>query len=235
MLKVNEIFGPTIQGEGKSVGMECSFLRLALCNLHCIWCDTPYTWNWKGTKFKHPDKYCKKSEVREMTVDDIVKHLDGCGTKNVVVSGGEPLMQQKKLGLLFRVLKNKGYWIEVETNGTIAPSEEMFFFVDQFNVSPKLSNSLDPQKLREKPKALEALSKNKKCNFKFVVSNEQDVTEVLELVSKYKLKQVCLMPLGKTRAELAKSMGLVQEFCRHYGFEFSNRLHILKWGEARGK
>ena len=55
-MKVNEIFGPTIQGEGKSAGMQAMFLRTSLCNLACDWCDTPQTWNWKGTKFKHSEK-----------------------------------------------------------------------------------------------------------------------------------------------------------------------------------
>ena len=44
-MKVNEIFGPTIQGEGRSAGMPTMFVRLSGCNLACIWCDTPYCFN----------------------------------------------------------------------------------------------------------------------------------------------------------------------------------------------
>ena len=44
-LLISEIFGPTIQGEGKSIGQTASFIRLGGCNLHCVWCDTPYTWD----------------------------------------------------------------------------------------------------------------------------------------------------------------------------------------------
>lgn len=47
-LVVNEIFGPTIQGEGPSSGRRCGFHRLGGCNLSCRWSDTPYTWDWTG-------------------------------------------------------------------------------------------------------------------------------------------------------------------------------------------
>ena len=46
LLNVNEIFGPTIQGEGPHTGRLVGFLRLAGCNLACSWCDTPYSWDW---------------------------------------------------------------------------------------------------------------------------------------------------------------------------------------------
>ena len=50
MLAVSEIFGPTHQGEGPSTGRLCGFVRLARCNLSCLWCDTPYTWDWGGNR-----------------------------------------------------------------------------------------------------------------------------------------------------------------------------------------
>ena len=40
-----EIFH-SLQGEGHSIGTPTVFLRLALCNLTCVWCDTKYTWDW---------------------------------------------------------------------------------------------------------------------------------------------------------------------------------------------
>ena len=51
LLKLSEIFY-SIQGEGVSIGRPSVFLRTALCNLKCKWCDTPYTWDWKKYDIK---------------------------------------------------------------------------------------------------------------------------------------------------------------------------------------
>lgn len=45
-LVVSEVFGPTFQGEGPSLGRRAGFVRLGRCNLDCSWCDTPNTWDW---------------------------------------------------------------------------------------------------------------------------------------------------------------------------------------------
>ena len=41
---INEIFGPTIQGEGPHAGMKCNFVRVACCDFSCSWCDTKSAW-----------------------------------------------------------------------------------------------------------------------------------------------------------------------------------------------
>ena len=143
VIKVNEIFGPTIQGEGASAGRPVMFLRTSFCNLRCVWCDTPYTWNWKGTDYEHPDKFDPKKEVHDMTADEIVQQiqLNGKDIKALVISGGEPMLQQSKLIDVLRPLKQDGYWVEIETNGTIAPTQEFSDLIDQINCSPKLASS----------------------------------------------------------------------------------------------
>ena len=235
MLKVNEIFGPTLQGEGKSLGKPVVFLRTALCNLHCIWCDTPFTWNWEGMPYKHPEKFRREDEVHEMETDEVVSQLItlGGGTKALVVSGGEPLLQQHNLLKVFRELK--GWWIEIETNGTIAPTEEFVAAVSQINCSPKLSNNQEDKKtLRERPNALTKLSACGKTNFKFVVTSAEDASEILELVDKYRMGEVFLMPEGRTREEQERNQETVEQLCIKYGFRFTPRLHILLWGDKRG-
>lgn len=234
---INEVFGPTIQGEGKSAGREVMFVRLAGCNLACVWCDTPYTWNWKGTKFVHPEKFDIRSEVHDEAVATVVTRvLDASGTcRSVVVSGGEPMLQQHKLTQLCRALKHHSYWVEVETNGTVAPEPELLAVVDQLNVSPKLSNSGpdNPKAKRLVPAALRALSATPKATWKFVVSTDQDVTEILELVGMYALAPVYLMPLGRTREEQEQRQQQVQALCQQYRFNFSPRLHVLMYGDRR--
>lgn len=234
MLKVNEIFGPTIQGEGKSAGMKVMFLRLSTCNLHCVWCDTPYTWNWIGTKHSHPQKFEQSKELHPMGTFEIVSRLEISDTQALVVSGGEPLLQQQELVTLFKELKKLGFWIEVETNGTIEPCDEILNLVDQINCSPKLSNNVaDSKNTRVRSKALQKLVSNPKTWFKFVISNEKDIEEVLEYVNTFKMTRVYLMPLGKTIEELQQTKNQTKELAIRYGFNYSDRLHVELWGNKR--
>lgn len=237
MLKVNEIFGPTIQGEGRTANKEVVFLRLSTCNLACVWCDTPYTWNWEGTKFEHPNKYSKQKEQHLMSIEQVYTKLNGIGSqvKSLVISGGEPFLQQKQLIPLLTQLKSEGWWIEVETNGTIIPEEDSINLIDQVNCSPKLANSGPDNRasMRERPEALKALAVLPKTYFKFVVVADPDIPEILALVQKYEMKQVYLMPEGRTKEEQEARQNLVQQLAQANNFEFSPRLHVLKWGNQR--
>lgn len=239
MMKVSEVFGPTIQGEGRSVGREVVFLRLSGCNLHCVWCDTPYTWNWIGTDFAHPDKYDPELEVEEMNTEQVYEAIaikaEG-RVKSLVVSGGEPLIQHKQLLPLLQWLKNEGWWIEIETNGTFCPPDEFCAVVDQFNCSPKLSNSGDPFKLRVRERALTALALKANVYFKFVIISPQDAGEVLEMVQRFDMKRdhIFLMPEGKTPDQLEKTRGDTERLAAKLGVLFSDRLHVTMFGGVRG-
>lgn len=239
-LVVNEIFGPTIQGEGKSINKAVLFIRLSGCNLACSWCDTAYTWNWIGTPFVHPEKYDPKKESHLLTIKEVVDkllELDNT-TSAVVVSGGEPLLQQKSLIELFRVLKQLGYWIEVETNGTIRPEDEFLSLVDQINCSPKLKSS-GPDNLKMKrfnDDALLRLISSEKVYFKFVITNSEDLKEINDLVTKYKIlsDHVYLMPEGVSRQQQLETQQKVLELSQYYGYQFSPRLHVLIYDKKRG-
>ena len=81
-----EIFH-SIQGEGVSQGTPCVFLRLAGCNLACSWCDTAYSWN--GTV---PGMRLAPEKAAELVLHYPCRRL--------VLTGGEPLIQQKALPAL---------------------------------------------------------------------------------------------------------------------------------------
>lgn len=225
VMRISAIFGPTIQGEGKSIGLRVMFVRLAACNLHCVWCDTPYTWDWS--------RFDRLKEVHHREVNSIVAQLQAYNVKAVVISGGEPLLQQKELTELVVALKRHKYWIEIETNGTMLPNTTLTTLVDQFNCSPKLENSGDAKGLRIKPDVLRALVANKKTNFKFVVSRDEDIAEILVLVHEFKMEEVYLMPEGITKEALAEKESIVKALCEEYGFKFSGRIHITKLGGGR--
>jgi 7-carboxy-7-deazaguanine synthase len=237
MLVINEIY-PAIQGEGKSAGKPVIFIRLSGCNLACVWCDTPFTWNWIGTKFVHPDKFDPRKESHKMDAHEVLAKLQEFSPKihSVVISGGEPMLQQTALVELCTLLKFFHYWIEIETNGTKAPTAQLISVIDQFNCSPKLSNSGpdNPLKKREVPLALSALAALPITTFKFVITSDIDLEEVTTLIQKYDMKNVYLMPEGRTREEQVARQDKVRKMCERLGFHFSPRLHILEFGNKRG-
>lgn len=247
MLKVNEIFGPTRQGEGASVGKEVLFLRLALCNLKCVWCDTKYTWSFVGES-KDPEQYDRTKEVHEMEADVVFDQLHNLAfherspanrVRAVVISGGEPMLQQRQLIPLLKKLKQWDYWIEVETNGTVYPRDEFVSLIDQINCSPKLANSGEVKFAREKEKTLIKLSSLPITTFKFVISDSQDEFEASDMVWRYNMERVYLMPQGITAEELATRRQMVQDIvARSHKSKrrlfFSDRLHITELGGGRG-
>ena len=239
-----EIFH-SIQGEGKNIGRPSVFIRTSLCNLHCIWCDTDYTWNWENTRFKHvkdnnPDY--KKFNINEMilhiSIDEIYKLVKKTECKSIVLTGGEPMLQQEELVALISFFRKKdaAYFFEIETNGTIIPTDDFEKLVNQYNVSPKLANSNNSKKLREKPAAYRFFSKNKKAVFKFVLADKSDLEEVLDLSKKYKItpQKIYLMPEGMTSEELKTKQIWLLDICKKYNMNYTDRLHIHIFGAKRG-
>jgi 7-carboxy-7-deazaguanine synthase len=100
-LRVTEIY-KSVQGESTWAGLPCTFVRLARCNLRCVWCDTAYS-------FYGGDK---------MSLVQIVKACDALGCELVEITGGEPLVQRECPELARRLL-DKGYTVLVETSGSL--------------------------------------------------------------------------------------------------------------------
>ncbi|TCJ14389.1 7-carboxy-7-deazaguanine synthase QueE [Flaviaesturariibacter flavus] len=239
-----EIFH-SIQGEGKSIGRPSVFIRLSLCNLYCAWCDTDYTWNWEGTAFTHNNdvrpgyrKYRKEEYQQLISNEEIRDRLAVISCSNLIFTGGEPLVQQKDLRSLFRLLKenNPDYHIEFETNGTLKPLPEIDALTDQYNVSVKLANSKVAPEDRLNPEAIRFFAASPKANFKFVVDSRADLDEVLALVQGYGIRPeaVYLMPQGTSAAALREKQAWVAELCKQYNYNYTDRLHIHIWGDKRG-
>lgn len=134
----------SIQGEGRWTGTPSIFVRLGGCNLRCVFgnsrCDTPYSsfelekpqWD---TVMSAADAFLKMHESHPT-----VNHL--------VITGGEPLLYKDALRDFITLVSNHGFWITVETNGTMPALDpwddhEFAYYVDLWSVSPKLSTSVD--------------------------------------------------------------------------------------------
>lgn len=226
-LVVSEVFGPTFQGEGPSTGRRAGFVRLGRCNLACTFCDTPYTWRWED--------HDPATELTRTTVAGVVADIEAMGVDLVVVTGGEPLLQQRHLTGLAADIRRRGWECEIETAGTIAPVPELVALVSRFNVSPKLANSGNERDQRYKPAVLRGLQATAKASFKFVVTRPEDLDEVQAVVQECGLGEVWIMPEG-TDAVVVVDRGqrLADEVLRR-GWHFTTRLHVLLWGDERGR
>ncbi len=227
-LLVSEIFGPTIQGEGPSLGQRAMFLRLGLCPLKCSFCDTKYAW--------------PEAALKSMSNSAIIKTMTEpsrrLGTNiSLVVTGGEPLVQEVALvGLLKRLVTYQEWRIEVETSGIIAPSEDLRRCVDLFVVSPKLTNAGVLPSQYFSLDALRALHEEASSVFKFVVTNLEDLEEVEELVGRIGVdpQEVYVMPEGVSSEALLQNAGEIASAAILRGWNVTTRLHILLWGNKRG-
>jgi len=208
-LKVSEIFGPTFQGEGNTTGQYCSFLRLSGCNLKCSWCDT---------------KYAAQGEFIE--IREVLDRLFAMLPRRVVISGGEPLLQQGYLQPVVDGLREAGILVDIETNGTIIPTLKK---VCQYNVSPKLRNACKNGIYQG---VLTWFATQTNCIFKFVCANDSDVREVGGLG--LEASKVWIMPEGMTTAALDASLKAIIPTTLEYGYNLTDRLHIRLWGCKRG-
>ncbi len=225
-LLVAETF-TSFQGEGPSAGQPAAFIRLSRCNLTCSWCDTPYTWDW--SRFR-PDV-----EARRLPVGDLANWVLAQPTALVVITGGEPLLQQAALLPLANRLVQAGRRVEIETNGTIAPASELVSVVTRFNVSPKLSGSGVPDERRLVPAALATLASTGKAIFKFVICQQDELAEVAALESEHGLSPVWVMPEGTGDQVVLEGMRAIADAALTCGWCLSARLHVLLWGDVRGR
>lgn len=230
---MSEIFR-SVQGEGRHVGVPSVFLRLARCNLSCRWCDTPYSWDFERFDFER--------EVRRRSIEELLDELLGAGVDHLVITGGEPLLQQRELEDLLEELdaRREGagvprLFVEVETNGTVPPTSALSRRVDHFNVSPKLASSGEPESRRLRPRALEVLRETGRADLKLVVG-ESDFEEADALIDSlgWPRDRVSFMPEATDRETLRARGPLVSAAALRRGVRYTSRLHIELFGGRRG-
>ena len=230
----SEIFH-SIQGEGSLTGVPSVFFRTSGCNLRCHWCDTPYT------SF-HPEN----NKVTLMAAVDLISAYD---CRHAVITGGEPLIQPKKILTLCALLEERKHHVTIETNGT-RYVEALVTYCDLMSVSPKLSDSAPkPEQVKgnywikkhDKDRidigTLDKLLENHRCQFKFVVSNEHHIQEIKDLqkqLPRLTDDLIYLMPEGRTEKEIQDKQEFVVNMCIEKGWNYSDRLQVRIWGDKRG-
>lgn len=130
-IPVMEIFGPTIQGEGASIGIKTMFVRTAGCDYSCSWCDSSFTWD--GTA---------NDEIRMMNPNEVIEELDALAKDNygfVTISGGNPSLIDTPIEDLIILLHKKNIKVGVETQGS--KWQNWLDIVDNLTVSPKPPSS----------------------------------------------------------------------------------------------
>ena len=228
----------TVQGEGKYLGVPSIFVRLSACNLRCEWsngdgtftkCDTPYSSH-------EPEKNLK-------TISWIIEEVMQYRSKHVVITGGEPMLQQNVV-LLINELARLGKFVTVETNGTIYRECKAAFW----SVSPKLATSChhlsdnfeEHHKKRLNLSALAAIAKHPH-QLKFVANSKTDVDEIKQFITMiaglnggYDCENVYLMPQGVSPEQFDKRLPWIIEAAKENGWNVTDRFHVRVWGHKRG-
>jgi 7-carboxy-7-deazaguanine synthase len=227
-MKIAEIFY-SIQGEGILTGVPSVFVRTSGCNLHCSFCDSPYT-SWQP-------------EGDTLTVAEVLDRVAVFAARHVVVTGGEPLIAPD-VEELCAGLRQRRYHITVETAATVFKP----IACDLLSLSPKLSNStpyereggrfaLRHERLRLPIDVIRRFLGHADYQLKFVIDQRPDVAEVLDVLEQLPevdRSRVLLMPQGVTGDDLHQRAVWLVEECKKHGFRFCPRLHIDLYGNRRG-
>lgn len=270
---ISELFY-SIQGEGKRIGFPSFFIRTNHCNLKCKFrsgnlCDSAYT-SWEPQDINNigemkveeiVDIYmrCINSEIMDKNGDiltfcnsvrETLRSAKDNKCSNIVITGGEPTIQEEELTLLCRKFKsiNPDIHITLETNGT-RPGE-FLKYIDLVSISPKLKTSIPYSTQYEDFHIKNRINIDSlklyhyfhqedlyDIQWKFVYNDESDIKEILDLQKEagFKSKDVFLMPEGITKAEIESKRHNLIQVCLKNNFNYSERLHILIWGNIRGK
>jgi 7-carboxy-7-deazaguanine synthase len=236
-IRVNEIFGPTIQGEGALIGQPTVFVRTGGCDYRCSWCDT-----------LHAVESAYRDEWQPMTPEAImmqIEILSGGQPLTVSLSGGNPAIQP--LGYLIELGKKEGYRFALETQGSIA--RDWFEKLDVMTLSPKPPSSgmdMDWQNLAD---CVEAAGPKTKTVLKIVVFDDLDYVFARDVASRYPELQLFLQPGNHTppspeEQDSTIDMAGVMDRMRWlvdkvtsdqlYSATVLPQLHTLIWGNLRG-
>ena len=238
VIRVSEIFGPTIQGEGPLIGRPTVFVRTGGCDYRCNWCDTLYA---------VLPRY--RDEWRAMTSPEIfarIEELSGGVPVLVTLSGGNPALQP--LGPLIELGRAKGYSFTAETQGSVAA--DWFAALDRIVFSPKPPSSAMTTDWNAFDACVGVAGPKPRCVLKIVIFDDADYDFARTASARYPSLPVYLQvgnpsPLrsndcseapideNELRRRLQWLIAKVTED-RWFAATVLPQLHVLIWGSKRG-
>jgi 7-carboxy-7-deazaguanine synthase len=238
IIRISEIFGPTIQGEGPLIGRPTVFVRTGGCDYSCSWCDTLY-----AVLREYRDKWTPTAPAAIMAR---VNELAGGKPVLVSLSGGNPALQP--LAPLIALGPESGHSFALETQGSI--SQPWFAELDWLILSPKPPSAGMTVDWDAFETCLKAAMGPSRCVLKIVVFDDADYSYAQAMATRYSALPVYLQvgnpaPLAAARVlpQGADIDDLLQRFRWLAGKVTADRwftatvlpqLHVLAWGNKRG-
>lgn len=231
LIRISEIFGPTIQGEGALIGQPTVFVRTGGCDYRCSWCDTLYA---VESKYRH--------DWKPMTPQDImdeVKRLSGGTPLMISLSGGNPATQD--CAALIKQGQSDGYRFALETQGSIA--QDWFADLDVVTLSPKPPSSGMNTDWSVFSQCINAAGNKPDIVLKIVVFDETDYAYAQEAAKRYPDVPLYLQPGNHQVNGISDHEGLNKRL-RWLAEKVANdnwnaarvlpQLHVMLWGNERG-
>jgi len=244
----------SFQGEGLYSGRASIFLRFGGCNLKCsgfgvqsistkdssvlIGCDSQkavnkshFGDNWT---LVNSDKLIKIIETYESSLNY---------TPDIVITGGEPLLNIEDINFieLIEYIKSKSSRVTIESNTTIKIDFNKYpiYKYPIYSMAIKLSNSNEKYEHRVNPDAIEAIILNTKNSyFKFALDSDYickyGANEIKSITMKYFQTSIYCMPIGESIEALSQNDKSVIEFCKKYGYIYTDRTHIRVYNKRDG-
>lgn len=231
-VRIAEIFGPTIQGEGALIGQPTVFVRAGGCDYRCSWCDSLHA---VESKYRHDWAVMEAAEIMAE-----VARLSGQRPLTVSISGGNPAIQD--FGPVIALGREQGYRFACETQGSVA--SEWFADLALLVLSPKPPSSGQVTDWAAFDACLVAAQAAEKV-MKIVIFDDRDLEWAKAAASRYPNLPLYLQPgnpetdpqLPVDPARVAERLLWLVDATVAKGWLVPHilpQLHVLIWGNRRG-
>jgi 7-carboxy-7-deazaguanine synthase len=238
-IRISEIFGPTIQGEGPLIGRPSVFVRTAGCDYRCAWCDTLYA--------VLPEHHGEWASMTPAEIMARVTELAGAQPVLISLSGGNPAMQP--LAPLISLGRRRHHSFALETQGSLA--QPWFAELDWLILSPKPPSSGMITDWQAFEACLAAAQCGPRRALKIVVFDDGDYAYAQAAAARYPALPLYLQvgnpaPLKASAGvmddeadmdDLARRLRWLAEKVtadRWFAATVLPQLHVLAWGNKRG-